>query len=56
MSYHTWHTYGYGIKVDDIKTTPERLLNLAATKPEVLEKVKTYLSKMLGEFKVNEEL
>ena len=54
MSYHTWHTYGYGVKVDDIKTTPERLLNLAATKPELLEKVKTYLSEMLGEYKVAE--
>lgn len=54
MSYHTWHTYGYGVKVNDIKTTPERLLNLAATKSELLEKVKTYLSEMLGEYKVED--
>ena len=34
MSYHTWITYGYGVKVDEIKTTPERLLKLAAEKKE----------------------
>ena len=54
MSYNTWHVYGYGIRVDDIKTTPERLLNLAAIKPELLDDVKTYLSEMLGEYKVED--
>lgn len=53
MSYQTWHTYGYGIRVDDVKTTPIRLLNLASIKPELFEKVENYL-KMLGEYKVEE--
>jgi hypothetical protein len=29
MSYHTWSTYGLGFRVDDINTTPERVLKLA---------------------------
>lgn len=44
MSYHTYIVYGYGFCVDDIHTTPEKLLKLAATKPEVLREVRTYLA------------
>ena len=43
MSYHSWTTDGYGICVDDIETTAEKLLELAAMKPEVLEDVRKYL-------------
>ena len=43
MSYHSWTTDGYGICVDDIETTAEKLLKLAAIKPEVLEDVRKYL-------------
>lgn len=43
MSYKTWVDYGYGVCVDDIKTTPERLLKLAAMKPDVNKIVKDYL-------------
>jgi hypothetical protein len=53
MSYCTWHTYGFGVCVDDIKTTPERLLNLAALKPEILKKVNDYIAEFAD--KITEE-
>lgn len=34
MSYHTWTVDGYGICVDDIATTTERLLQLIRLAPE----------------------
>ena len=43
MSYHTWTTYGLGFCIDEIDTNPERLLKLAALKPDVLEDVRKYL-------------
>ena len=43
MSYHTWTTYGIGFCVDDIDTNPEKLLKLAAMKPDVLKDVREYL-------------
>lgn len=43
MSYRTWHTYGIGFCVDDIKTTPARLLELAALDYETLLSVEDYL-------------
>lgn len=43
MSYRTWATYGFGFCVDDIQTTPERLLNLAAMEPSVEKIVKEYI-------------
>lgn len=46
MSYITWHTYGYGICVDDIKTTAEKLLKLASMKEDVLKEVREYLDKI----------
>lgn len=44
MSYRTWTTYGLGFCVDDIETTPEKLLKLAAMKSEVLTEVRNYLN------------
>lgn len=44
MSYHSWTTDGFGFCVDDIKTNPEKLLKLAAMKPDVLEQVRDYLN------------
>ena len=40
MSYNTWHTYGYGICVDDIETTAGKLLKLASMKEDVLKEVR----------------
>ena len=48
MSYHTWHTYGFGFCVDDIQTTPEKLLKLAALDEETLLTVEDYINE-LGE-------
>ena len=57
MSYHTWTTYGYGFCVDDIDTTPERLLKLAEMNPEVLEDVREYLDDIFdGEEYKDEDL
>ena len=43
MSYQTWHTYGYGICVDDIETTPAKLLALASLDKRVLSDVREFL-------------
>ena len=52
MSYHTWTTYGYGVCVDNINTTPERLLKLAEQKPELLKEVEDYLNNIFdGNYK-----
>lgn len=57
MSYHTWTTYGIGFCVDDIETNPERLLKLAAMKPDVLKDVREYLDSIFdGEEYKDEEL
>ena len=34
MSYQTWHDYGYGICVDDIETTVDKVLELVAIAPK----------------------
>lgn len=44
MSYKTWTTYGFGFCVYDIDTTPQKLLELAAIKPDVLQNVREYLN------------
>ena len=46
MSYSTWSVYGYGICVDDIETTAEKLLNLASTNNDVLKDVREYLDEI----------
>lgn len=46
MSYSTWHIYGYGICVDNIETTAEKLLKLASMKENVLKDVREYLDKI----------
>lgn len=43
MSYKTWTTDGFGFCVDDINTTPEKLLKLAAMEPSVDKIVKDYI-------------
>lgn len=43
MSYHSWTVDGYGICVDDIETTPEKLLKLASMDSDVLKDVREYL-------------
>ena len=44
MSYHCWTTDGFGFCVDDIHTTPKRLIELAAMNEEVLRRVEEYLN------------
>ena len=44
MSYHTWHIYGYGIKVSDIEIgTVDRLKELLKLAPAYEKKVKEWL-------------
>lgn len=40
MSYHTWHDYGYGICIDDIKEEISlvRLMKLIQTAPKLYGK------------------
>ena len=55
MSYSTWNTYGLGVCVDDIKTTPERLLKLASLDKQTMLDVEKYLNETLnGEYKIEE--
>ena len=57
MSYRTWTTYGIGFCVDDIDTNSERLLQLAALKPDVLKDVREYLNSIFnGKEYVDEDL
>ncbi len=47
MSYSTWHNYGYGICVDDIKTQDvSRLQALLELSPEAKAKVESWLSEL----------
>jgi len=34
MGYSTWHTYGYGICIDDIETTVEKIEELLSKAPK----------------------
>ena len=43
MSYSTWIVHGYGICIDDIETTAEKLLKLAGMNKNVLKDVREYL-------------
>lgn len=43
MSYHTWSIDGFGFCVDDIKTTPERVLKLAELNENTLSDLREYL-------------
>ena len=56
MSYHYYSTYGLGVCVDDIKTTPEKLLKLAALKDEVLKDVRNYLDEIFDDGYKDEDL
>lgn len=44
VSYHYWTTDGFGFCVDDIHTTPKRLMELAAMNKKVLRRVEEYLN------------
>lgn len=44
MSYHCWTTDGCGFCVDNIHTTPKRLMELAAMNEKVLRRVEEYLN------------
>ena len=56
MSYSCWSTYGLGVCVDDIETTPEKLLKLAALNEDVLKIVRNYLDIMLDDDYRDEDL
>lgn len=49
MSYHTWHDYGYGICIDDIKEEISlvRLMKLIQTAPKLYGKVTKYIDEYL---------
>ena len=46
MSYSTWIIDGYGICIDDIETTAEKLLKLASMNKDVLKDVREYLDEI----------
>ena len=56
MSYMTWIVHGYGICVDDIKTTAENLLKLASMDKDVLKDVREYLDAIYPNGYDDEEL
>ena len=56
MSYHTWSTGGFGFCVDDIETTPERVLKLAALNEDTLSGLRNYLSGIYEEGYKDDEL
>lgn len=49
MSYQVWSTDGYGFCVDDIHTTPQKVMALAATNAETLKYVCEYLDEHMEE-------
>ena len=55
MSYHTWSTDGFGFCVDYIKTTPERVLKLAALNTTTYTELREYLGDVLEKY-TDEEL
>lgn len=48
MSYQVWSTDGYGFCVDHIHTTPQKVMDLAATNAETLKYVREYLDEHMG--------
>ena len=46
MGYQTFITHGYGICVDNIETTPDRLLHLASLKVDVFKEVRDFLDEI----------
>lgn len=49
MSYEVWSTNGFGFCVDDIETTLERVLKLAAFNKDTLRDLKNYLDSFYKE-------
>ena len=45
MSYHTWHDYGYGICISDLKEEIklERLVELVKTAPNLYKNINIFL-------------
>jgi len=39
MGYSTWHTYGYGICIDDIETTVEKIEELLSKAPKYRKEI-----------------
>ena len=56
MSYHTWSTDGFGFCVDDIETTPERVLKLASLNRDTLSDLREYLDAVYEDGYKDEEL
>ena len=56
MSYHTWSTDGFGFCVDDITTTPEKVLKLAALNETTLRDLREYLDAVYEDGYKDEEL
>ena len=55
MSYSTWTTYGFGVRVSDIKTTPEKLLKLASMNPAALDDIDIRFTELFdGEYKTED--
>lgn len=55
MSYHTWSTDGFGFCVDNIETTLERALKLAALNQQTLDDLKNYINDIREETGFTEE-
>ena len=55
MSYHTWSTVGFGFCVDDIKTTLDKALKLAALNQETFDDLKRYIDDIREETGFTEE-
>jgi hypothetical protein len=56
MSYHTWSTDGFGFCVDDIETTPEKVVKLAAMNKTTLKDLRDYLDEVCEDGYKDEEL
>lgn len=55
MSYRTWSIDGFGFCVDNIETTMERALKLAALNEEIYEDLKDYINDIREEAGFTEE-
>lgn len=56
MSYNVWSTDGFGFCVDDIETTPERVLKLAALNETTLSDLREYLDSIYEDGYKDEDL
>lgn len=56
MSYEVWSVNGFGFCVDDIKTTPEKILKLAALNENTFSDLREYLDSFYEEGYKDDEL